>query len=381
MAPLTGVGHYTRELTRILVSKNASHGINVHGLAGPNISPLNSESSLLKESPCSSGYSSKSKANGALKRYMRNPLTRHVYRAALTYRLQWYRLQKPDAAEAVYWEPNFIRLPWQGKSVITVHDLSHKRFPEYHPKERVSFLNRNLENSLKKADRINVVSEFTAEELTTLYGINQGRIDIVPPGVSERFFYSNVIDQQRVIAKYQMPSHYCLSVGTLEPRKNLNRLIEAFLTLPPEQQRYCPLILVGMQGWGDAISPEASKAINAGRIRLLGYIADEDLPALYANATFFAYLSLYEGFGMPIVEAMAAGVPVITSDRGATREVASSAALCVDPENIEEIRAAMILLLEDNNKSKQLMYAGKERAGQFNWHHSFELLVSSLKRV
>ncbi|WP_168380959.1 glycosyltransferase family 4 protein [Modicisalibacter radicis] len=388
LSPLTGVGHYTRELTRELAGRQQAAGpvSSLLGLAGLRLNAVTVDHPLLNAS-ASQGIAEPGSASAArarvgawqfARRYLRNPLTRFAYRQAFAQRLRMHALVSRDVHDTLYWEPNFIRLPWPGRSVVTLHDLSHCRFPEYHPKERTAFFNRHLAQSVARATRINVVSQFTANEVIDLFNVAPERIDLVPPGVASRFFEVDPVQCERVRKTHGLPARYCLSVGTLEPRKNLTTLIRAFLSLPHERQRDCPLLVVGITGWGDERLPDgAARALEEGRIRRLGYVSDQDLPALYANATIFAYVSRYEGFGMPVIEAMAAGVPVLTANQTATREVAGEAALTAEPDDVEAIRGALIKLQDDTTLAGQLREAGRQRARSFSWQKSADALEAS----
>ncbi|WP_227367873.1 glycosyltransferase family 4 protein [Halomonas sp. M20] len=397
LKPLTGIGHYTRELARELTrvpvaGSGMSEAGEIAGLLGPRIVHLSSDHPLLggnidaNNPPAAEAERPSSAPEGRLsqwaRRYLRNGATRYLYHKATGLQLRRYATRQASPEEALYWEPNYVRLPWPGRSVVTVHDLSHRRFPEYHPSDRIAFLERHLQASLDGATRINVVSQFTSDELTALYDIDPARIDIVSPGVGERFFDVDTHQRERVRKCHDLPAHYCLSVGTLEPRKNLPRLLDAFLDQSLERQRECPLLLVGQRGWGNQqLSRKALDALEDGRLRQLGYIQDADLPALYANATLFAYMSRYEGFGMPVIEAMAAGVPVVTADRTATREVAAEAALKVDPDDAGAIRQALERLQDDSALGRSLREAGRVRAGHFTWQHSAANLRASFRHA
>jgi len=393
LSPLTGIGHYTRELTRELVNRQSSQGgvSSLLGLAGLRLNTVTADHPLLVGSDASQGADETATAQAAAtthaaragawrfaRRHLRNPVARFAYRQAFAQRLRLHAVGNHEINDTLYWEPNFIRLPWSGRSVVTIHDLSHCRFPEYHPRERVAFFNRYLAQSIAQATRINVVSQFTANEVTELFDVAPERIDLVPPGVAARFFEVDPVQRERVRELHALPARYCLSVGTLEPRKNLKTLLRAFLSLPLERQRDCPLLVVGITGWGDESLPEgAAQALEEGRIRRLGYVSDRDLPALYANATLFAYVSRYEGFGMPVIEAMAAGVPVLTANQTATCEVAGEAALTVGPDDIEAIRGALIRLQDDIALSGQLREAGRQRARFYTWRKSADALEAS----
>ncbi|SOC52879.1 alpha-1,3-rhamnosyl/mannosyltransferase [Chromohalobacter canadensis] len=396
LAPLTGVGHYTREITRELVRRQSTEASfqleSLHGIAGTHIDSLHASYPLLAEKVSSNAHGDTAVSARAVsrrhsawrfaRRYLRNPVTRALYRQALTQRLRLHTWRHPSLRNAIYWEPNFVSLPWSGRSVVTVHDLSHMRYPEFHPRERVDFFAQGLPQSLARASRIHVVSRFTADELQSLFDIDPARIDIVPPGVSERFYAVEPAQRERVRQRHALPARYCLSVGTLEPRKNLTTLIDAFLSLPTARQHACPLVLVGMPGWGaQRLSTAAQRALEDGRLRRLGYVDDDELPALYANATLFAYVSRYEGFGMPVIEAMAAGTPVITADATATREVAGDAALTVPPDDIGAIRDALDTLMNDPDQADRLRRAGYQRARMFSWPRSTDALLESFRLV
>ena len=376
LTPLTGIGHYTRELTRELLQHDS---LSLEGVTGRKLETLTLEHPLLQTTNVA-GQPRTERDHLAwqlARRYLRNSLTRKMYRWLCSQRLQ-YNIKHPDA---LYWEPNYVLLPWQGRSVVTVHDLSHKRYPEHHPAERVRFLDRHLPESLQRATRINVVSQFTADELQELHGVSPERIDIVPPAVAERFFQppSDAITAD-LRQHYQLPPRYLLSVGTLEPRKNLATVLEAFASLPFAQQQATPLLLAGMQGWGSQVySEQVQQAFTRGTIRRLGYVPTDDLPGLYALAQGFVYVSLYEGFGMPVVEAMAAGTPVLTANTTATTEVAAGAALEVDPLDKDAIRHGLQRLMEETHDT--YIAAGKVRAQQFTWQRSAEQLLASFNHA
>lgn len=377
LTPLTGIGHYTRELTLALLAPPHAESLSMEGFTGRTRELLTPEHPLLATCHGEAGAAAASERDGRgwqlAQRYLRNPLTRSMYRWLCTQRLQ----RGATNRDTLYWEPNYILLPWRGRSVVTVHDLSHQRHPEYHPRERVQFLERRLPESLARATRINVVSRFTAGELETLHGIDPARIDIVPPAVGPRFFVTPQPAQAAALKqRYDLPSRYLLSVGTLEPRKNLARVLEAYASLPAAERAATPLVLAGMQGWGSAgYSPRVECALREGSIRRLGYVPADDLPGLYAQAHGFVYASLYEGFGMPVLEAMAAGTPVLTSNVTATVEVSAGNAIEVNPEDPEAIRHGLGQLLDDTHQPH--IEAGRERARQFTWQDSASRLKAS----
>lgn len=386
LSPLTGIGHYTRELVLELLSRGEaakdSELLTLDGLTGSRRERLSFDHSLLGASAEHGGGISAAGGGGGrawqlARRYLRNPLTRRAYRWLYTQRLKRGGVER----DALYWEPNYILLPWQGRCVATVHDLSHQRYPECHPAERVSFFDRHLSSTLARATRINVVSQFTAGELQALHGIDPARIDIVPPAVAPRFFIAaDASEAMRLRASYRLPERFLLSVGTLEPRKNLARVMQAFARLPVDQQRATPLLLAGLPGWGEQrLSAEVQRALQRGTIRRLGYVPSAELPGLYSLACGFVYVSLYEGFGMPVVEAMAAGTPVLTADVTATTEVAGGAAIEVNPLDNDAICQGLQQLIEGEHG--QRIAAGRQRAAGFTWQGSADRLLASFHRA
>ncbi len=264
-----------------------------------------------------------------------------------------------------------------GKVVITLHDLAIYRHPEWFPRsagfpKRQWFATKILvPHSMKKADAIIVPSETTKKDLIELFGVGEGKVHVVPHGVEERFFrsdsnkfelHSNDSNSKHWNGDSQYLNRYILFVGTLEPRKNVQRLIEAYQGLPVDIRKEYELVIVGASGWGTPTSSPPIRLQTGGErgtgfspsrreggeeegVKFLGYVPNEDLPALYQGASVFVYPSLYEGFGLPVLEAMAAGVPVVTSKGTAMEEFAGRAVVLVDPYSTDEIRDAISKVL------------------------------------
>ncbi len=279
------------------------------------------------------------------------------------------RTRPQSRAGALYHEPRFIALPYHGPQVITVHDLSCFDLPETHPAERVALLARLLPRSLARADRIIAISQATAERLQSLFGVPEARIHVTHLAADPVFHPRDEEALQLPLAQLGLEAGtYLLTVGTLEPRKNLHTLFLAYQQLPAPLRQAFPLVVAGMSGWHqESLLEFASPLVRAGQIRLLGHVPESSLPALYAGARLFAYPSCYEGFGLPPLEAMASGTPVLTSDRTSLPEVVGNAGLTLPPDDVSAWHTALARLLEDAPERARLSQLGLERAAGFSW--------------
>lgn len=269
----------------------------------------------------------------------------------------------------LYHDPNFMAYRFHGPTVVTVHDLSWVRYPETHPKERVREMNRLMPDTVGRAGHILVDSEFVRQEVISHFGVEPARVTTALLGVTSDFKPRSTGECEPVLKNYDLHyGQYVLAVGTLEPRKNLSTVLTAFAQLPDALRRRFPLVIAGMNGWGNEQQSAAlRKMIACGEARLAGYVPQADLPVLYAGARLLVYPSLYEGFGLPPLEAMACGVPVIASRRASLPEVIGEAGLLVEPLDDTGIMYHMRRLIEDKSLHDELSRAGQERARLFTW--------------
>lgn len=279
------------------------------------------------------------------------------------------QLKKLAAQGFIYHETNYIPCTYPARLIISVHDLSHIRYPEYHPKERVKYLNRTLPQALKAADKIITGSEFSRQELLACFDVDPAKVVTVLDGVDPQFKPMTALDVKPTLDKYGVAYQgYILSVCTIEPRKNLVRLLQAFSALPDRLRKRYPLVLSGEKGWSNRkILEMAEPLLQAGELIFTGYLPQADLPFLYAGAKVFAYPSLYEGFGLPVLEAMASGVPIVTSNVSSLPEVSAGSALEVDPLSVDAITHALQQLLEDEVLIQRCIARGLERAKLLTW--------------
>ncbi|MFI0471730.1 glycosyltransferase family 4 protein [Halomonas sp. HMF6819] len=375
--PLTGIGHYTRELTEQLINQHAISDITAmfHGRF------------IQHEEVCrllnTQAVTTDGKKSGLLTRikpFVRQlPFARRAWQRTKAHRFQ--TLSQTHGHD-VYWEPNFILKPSRCPSVVTIYDLSPLAHPELHPKSRVVQLKRALATSVHQADRVITISQFTAQALDEHLGVPKDKIRLVPPAAADAFHPYDHQKLQVVRQRYSLPERFILSVGTLEPRKNLSRLLSAYERLPAALRQQWPLVCVGAKGWNDAtLSSDIHRLEAQGELIRLGYVPQRDLPVLTAAAGLMAYMSFYEGFGMPVVESLACGVPVLTSRGTAMEEVAGHCAFYADPLDVDDIAHSLQMALHDEPKRQQLSRAGPAQADRYDWKSSASTLYQTLDEL
>ncbi len=255
-------------------------------------------------------------------------------------------------------------------TVLTVHDLIFRHLPEHHKPLNRWYLNATMPLYCRRAGQIITVSACTRRDLIAAYGVDAAKVTVVHEAADPRFRPQTEQAVAAVRARYGLPARYLLSVGTIEPRKNLTRLLAAFEALHGEGLSD-GWVIVGRRGWlcADFFARlEASPARQA--VILPGYVADDDLPAIYAGAQALALPSLYEGFGLPILEAMACATPVAAADRASLPEIGGAAALYFDPTSTEAITETLRQLLRDRDLRASLRARGLEQAARFSWQRA-----------
>ena len=293
-----------------------------------------------------------------------------------------FRLIARSSQFDLYHEPNLIPFQVQLPTVVTVHDLSVILFPEWHPVERVKRYEQAFHRGIASAAHIVVDSEAVRTEAIRILGLDPNRVTTVHIGISSNFRMQSNEEIATVRKRLQLPERYLLYVGTVEPRKNLSTLLRAYCDLPAEAREKCPLVLGG--GWGWKSEPVRalfeSEARHCG-VRYLGYVADENLPGLYAGALALLYPSFYEGFGLPPVEAMACGSAAIVSTAEAVREVVGSNAIQIDPRDLTEWREAMRRAIADPNSLDAYRREGLAHAEKFRWQRAAQTTLEVYRRV
>lgn len=255
-----------------------------------------------------------------------------------------------------------VPLLWQDKFIITIHDLIPFIYPETYPLKFRMYVQFRIKKAIKKASKIIAISETTKNDLIQILKVHEDKIAVIYPGCNILNIKNETPKQYE---KYDIKCRYILSVGTIEPRKNHIRLIKAFELLKKEYKEEIKLVIVGQKGW---LYQNIMKEIETNKdIIYLGYLTKEELLIFYQKASVFIYPSLYEGFGLPLLEAMKCGVPIISSHLDVIKEVVDDAAILINPEKIEEIKEAMYKILTCQNIKDKLVAKGLERVKKFSW--------------
>lgn len=352
-----GIGRYTRELIRAAAPRDPTIRYTLFYAAGglPAASPYLADLRALAAA----------NPNVAVRPI---PLTpRHLT-------ILWQRLRLPLNVERlvghldIVHAPDFVLPPTAARALLTVHDLTFLVRPECAEAGLRRYLARAVPRALRRADMVLVDSRATADDLARLLGVGGPRVRLIYPGVDPRFRPLPASEVEPLRAQLGLPAEFLLFVSTIEPRKNLVRLIEAFARVVADKGQAGPdlsLVIAGRKGWlYEEVFAAAQRAELGGRVRFLDFIDDAHLPALYNLARAFVYPSLYEGFGLPALEALACGTPVVTAAVSSLPEVAGEAAVLVDPLSVESIAGGIARALAEGDR---LRAAGPPQARRFSW--------------
>jgi glycosyltransferase involved in cell wall biosynthesis len=355
-----GIGRYTRELVRALVNRPVQFHYRLFSVKQPAELPV--------PDPI---------PRAAHARYRQLPLS-----GSWMYRL-WYRLRLPLPAQLatgpvdLFHSPDFVLPPVLGRipTLLTVHDLSFVHFPEVYTPSLVQYLNRVVPWSVRRATHLLADSEATRDDLVAIWNVAPERITVLYPGVDSLFQPAGTPGEEAVLRRrYALRDDpFILAVGTVQPRKNYRMLIRAFQPLAAHFPHR--LVIAGGTGWlYDEILAEVDRLGLADRVQFLGFVDDGDLPALYRAAALFAQPSLYEGFGLPVLEALACGTPALVANTSSLPEAAGMAAPLLPPDDAAAWTAAIARLLEQPGAATDLRDAGLAHAGKFRWTAAAEKL-------
>ncbi|MGY4726324.1 glycosyltransferase family 4 protein [Burkholderia pyrrocinia] len=345
VAPLTGIGRYAWELARHYSEWNEMFSSRRFLFGDVWVDDLDD---LLKNGP--------SKRHSYLPRWFPERPVR-----------TWMR--RRSIRGCVFHSPNYFLPREVDHGLVTIHDLSVFKFPETHPLARIRQFERDFEFTLKRADHIITDSEATRKEVSEYFGWPIENVTAVRLGVPEAFRRYGVEELVSPLQNYGLePNRYSLCISTLEPRKRIDRLLNAYARLSPAIRAHYPLVLGGGNGWlSDALIEKIRAGESEGWLRYLGYVPERILPALYAGARSFIYPSMYEGFGLPVLEALASGVPTLTSNCSSLPEVADGAAWLVEADNEQELCEGIAKVLIDDIWRNTAITRGLEVAKGSTW--------------
>lgn len=374
LAPISGVGRYIRGLTRALSALEDTHQYTFYTppIFSHQLPRIPEQQVLAARRSTILGYLPKQEQVQIVGDWIRRNL---------------FFLGSVRKNFDLYHEPNAVPLGFPARSVVTVLDLSIVKHPETHPDVRVKLFNRYFERGLRHATRIIAISQFTANELMESFNISQDKIDVIHLAADAHFRLLDKAFVQQYKKAKGLPEQYILYVGTIEPRKNLKVLLRAYANLPLGLRRKYPLVIAGNKGWQIDRSPydeiqslvEGLGLVN--EIYFTGYVYDWELPSLYNGASIFVYPSIYEGFGLPPLEAMSCGIPVISSDAASLPEVVEDAGLLISPYDSTAWADAILQLLSDTEMQKECRQRGFQHAEKFSWERCARQTLNTYQRT
>lgn len=296
----------------------------------------------------------------------------------------WYEIAIPMAlrrhkADAFFSPDGYCSLRAKTPTLMVTHDIAHVHYPDQIPAWARVYYHRYVPQYLKRANKIITVSDFVKRDIIQQYGIKAQKITIAGNACKAGFVPVSEERQQVIRAKYTKGNPFFFYLGALHPRKNIERLIRAFGYFKTQNDSTIQLLLGGRLAWqSDTIKQAWKNSPFQSAIHWLGYIPDAILPEIMGSALALTYVSLFEGFGVPLLEAMEAEIPIITSNVSSLPEVAGSAALLVDPQSEEEIANAMERILNETDLRTQLIEAGKKQKQMYSWDKTAEVIWTEL---
>ncbi len=285
-----------------------------------------------------------------------------------------------EAPDVLFVPSHVLPLVTPARSVVVVYDVGHRFFPRAHGVLEWLYVEWAIRRHVRIASSLITISQASRRDIVRLYGATPDRVAVAYPAVDERFQPASAADVERVRERYGLAERYVLHLSTIKPRKNLPRLVHAFAQaqLPPQTQ----LVLGGTTTHGaHAVEQAITECGLEHRVRRLAYVPDEDLPALYSGAGCVALVSLYEGFGMPALEALACGAPVVVGNRGSLPEIVGDAGVVVDSLDVLTIASGLERVLNEPDTAQRLRELGPPRARRFTWQDAARVTLEVLNQV
>ncbi len=310
------------------------------------------------------------------------PPARHPYLWYWWFEMSIPRILKKEKPDVFFSPDGYCSLTTDIPTVMITHDIAHVHYPDQLPNQVLKYYNKYVPQFLQKADHIITVSEATKKDIAKTYGIDDKKMEVIYNGCGEEFKPVNVHTQQDIRKKYSDGEPYFFYIGSINPRKNIHRLIEAFDIFKKQSGSKTKLVIGGRFAWKPQIIENAyQNAAHQSDIVFLDYVEKEELPKILGSATALVYVSVFEGFGIPILEAMQCEVPVITSNVSSMPEVAGQAALLVDPLDVNYIANALNELDNNEDLKLELIRKGRDQRKRFDWQTASEQVFEVLEKI
>ncbi|PZD65168.1 glycosyltransferase family 1 protein [Pantoea ananatis] len=365
--PLTGIGRYAFELAKELQQREEEIKLTyLHGIRVADSLAVASESGQSVQS---------------LKRKLqKSKAVSEIYR--LTFPLI-KSLALKKFKHHIFHSPNYYLPPRVPHCVATFHDLSVFHWPQFHPAGRVHLMQKELRNTVSRASVLITDSYYTKRELAEFFGVIPDKIVVAPLACNKDFHPRSSAEVEFTLNKYNLKSRqFFLYTGTIEPRKNILTLLSAYDRLPLVVKRNFPLVISGYKGWeNEELFRLFTKGESEGWLKYLGFVPGQDLPVLYSAATSFIFPSIYEGFGLPVLEAMASGTPVICSNATSLPEVVGEAALMHDPEDVIKLTSYIQMMIDDAEQKQLMIETGLVQAKKFSWSVCADKTIEAYEQV
>ncbi len=367
--PISGIGRYTTILSNNIVKHPAIEAVTFFD-----------HWNVLDQKPEFSCSAKEKSIIGLVRKIANSSLIAPLATSYLHYQLS-KKLTSLDSF--LYHETNYILMPFNGKTISSIHDLSYIHYRDLHPKQRVKYFDKEMPKTIERADHFITDSQFIKNEIIEVLGVADKRVTVIPLGVTEQFKPRNRNKILPILDKYNLnEKNYILLVGSIEPRKNIKHFIEAYTYLPESLKKHFKIIHIGPSGWlNTEINNKIKQLESKGQFKALGYLPENELVALYSGAYVFAFPSIYEGFGLPPLEAMASGVPVLASNISSIPEVVGDCGVLTDPFDVDKMSFDLERILTDNQLRSLLIKTGPKQAKQFSWDNCVNKTVEVYKQV
>lgn len=364
--PLTGIGRYAFELAKQLQKKEEIALTFLHGTSKRDSLIVASESAQSVQS--------------LKRRLQKSKAVSEVYRLTFPV-MKTIALRK--FKDHVFHSPNYYLPPRVKHCVATFHDLSVFHWPQFHPAGRVHLMQKELRKTVSRSAMLITDSDYTKTELMDFFGLEDNKICVAPLACNDEFHPRNEIEVKSVLKKYNLHwRRYLLYTGTIEPRKNILTLLQAYDRLTPHEKSNFPLVVSGYKGWeNEQLFRLFDKGEREGWLKYLGFVPGKELPCLFSAATSFVFPSIYEGFGLPVLEAMASGTPVICSNATSLPEVAGDAALMHDPKDVDALTTSIQMMIGNAYEKQRMIDTGLARARQFSWSFCADKTIDAYEQV